>query len=91
LLTPVHPFAPLSLATVRTLGEQPELIAKLQRYTCPFDMSGHPTTTLPGGFSAEGLPVGFQLVAAELAEATLIRAGAAFQGVTSWHRRRPIA
>jgi amidase len=89
LLIPVHPFAPLTLATIRTLGEQPDLIAKLQRYTCPFDMTGHPTITLPGGFSETGLPIAFQLAAAYLGEATLVRAGAAFQDVTSWHRRRP--
>lgn len=89
LLTPVHPFAPLSLAMIRTLGEQPELIACLQRYTCPFNLSGHPTLTLPGGFSEAGLPIGFQLVAGHLAEPTLVRAGAAFQGVTSWHHRHP--
>jgi amidase len=89
LLTPVHPFAPLTLATIRTLGEQPELISKLQRYTCPFDMTGSPTITLPGGFTDEGLPIGFQLVGADLTEATLVRAGAAFQGITPWHRRHP--
>ncbi len=89
LLIPVHPFVPLTLDTIRTLGEQPELIAKLQRYTCPFDMTGSPTITLPGGFSEAGLPIAFQLVAADLGEAILIRAAAAFQGVTSWHRRHP--
>jgi amidase len=89
LLIPVHPFPPLTLATIRTLGEQPELIAKLQRYTCPFDMSGHPTITLPGGSSAAGLPIAFQLVAAHLNEAMLVGAGATFQRVTSWHRRHP--
>ena len=89
LLTPVHPFPPLTLAMIRTLGEQPDLIAGLQRYTCPFDMTGHPTITLPGGFSAAGLPIAFQLVAANLDEAMLVRAGAAFQRVTSWHRRHP--
>jgi amidase len=88
-MIPVHPFAPITLATIRTLGEQSDLIAKLQRYTCPFDMTGHPTITLPGGFSETGLPIAFQLVAAHLGEATLVRAGAAFQGVTSWHRCRP--
>jgi amidase len=90
LLIPVHPFPPLTLAMIRTLGEQPELIARLQKYTCPFNMTGHPTITLPGGFSAAGLPIAFQLVAANLDEATLIRAGAAFQRVTSWHRRHPM-
>ncbi len=89
LLIPVHPFQPLTLAMIRTLGEQPELIARLQEYTCPFNMTGHPTITLPGGFSAAGLPIAFQLVAADLDEAMLVRAGAAFQRVTSWHRRHP--
>ena len=89
LLTPVHPFPPLTLAMIRTLGEQPELIAGLQQYTCAFDMTGHPTITLPGGFSTAGLPIAFQLVAANLAEATLVRAGAAFQRTTSWHQRHP--
>jgi amidase len=89
LLLPVHPFPPLTLAMIKTLGEQPELIARLQEYTCPFNMTGHPTITLPGGFSATGLPIAFQLVAAHLDEAVLIRAGAAFQRVTSWHRRHP--
>ena len=89
LLIPVHPFPPLTLAMIRTLGEQPDLIARLQEYTCPFNMTGHPTITLPGGFSATGMPIAFQLVAENLDEATLIRAGAAFQRATSWHRRHP--
>jgi amidase len=89
LLAPVQPFAPLTLAQIRTLGAQPDLIAGLQRYTCPFNMSGHPTLTLPGGFTAEGMPVGFQLVAAQWREDVLVRAGAAFQARTAWHRRHP--
>ncbi|NSX06101.1 amidase [Cupriavidus gilardii] len=90
LLTPVHPYAPLSLAAVRTLGEQPALIAGLQRYTCPFNLTGHPTITLPGGLSQQGLPIGFQLVAPHLGEAMLVRAGAALQGATDWHRQHPV-
>jgi amidase len=90
LLTPVQPFAPLTLARIQTLGDQPGLIAMLQRYTCPFDMSGHPTLTLPGGFTQEGMPIGFQLVAGHLGEPGLARAGAAFQAVSAWHRRHPV-
>jgi amidase len=85
LLTPVQPFAPLSLATIRTLGEQPRLILKLQRYTAPFDMTGSPTITLPGG-----LPIGIQLIARHYDELSLVRAGMAFQGATVWQRQHPI-
>ena len=90
VLTPVQPFAPLTLKTIATLGEQPELIAKLQRYTCPFDMSGHPTLAFPGGFSTEGAPIGLQLVSASFDESNLFSLGAAFQSVTDWHRRHPV-
>jgi amidase len=54
-------------------------------------MTGHPTITLPGGLTEAGLPMAFQLVAADLGEAMLVRAGAAYQGVTTWHQRHPIA
>jgi len=90
LLIPVHPFAPLNLASIRTLGEQPQLILDLQRFTVPFDMVGNPAITLPGGFARSGLPIGFQLVARHLQEASLVRAGIAFQGATNWHERYPI-
>lgn len=89
LLCPAHPFAPLSLAAIGTMGEQPELIAALQRYTVPFDMTGNPTITLPGGWDEKGLPIGFQLVAAHERDELAIRAAIAFQQVTDWHRRHP--
>lgn len=89
LLTPVQPMAPLSLEEVGVMGERPELIAKLARYTYPFDATGHPTLTFPGGFSNIGLPIGLQLVAQKRLEATLLKAGAAFQRATDWHRCHP--
>lgn len=90
LLAPVHPFQPLSLADIRTLGEQPELIAKLQCYTAPFNLTGSPTITLPGGFTDTGLPTGFQLIGRHLDETTLIRAGTAYQSATDLHMRHPV-
>jgi amidase len=50
-------------------------------------LTGHPTVTLPGGFSDEEMPIGFQLAGRD--EGTLIRAGMAFQSITNWHRRHP--
>jgi amidase len=87
LLMPVQPFGPLTLDAIHRLGSQPDLIAKLQRYTAPFDMTGHPTVTLPGGFSDDGMPIGFQLAGRD--EGILIQAAAAFQHETNWHRRHP--
>ena len=91
MLTPVQPFAPLSLAEIKTLGGQPDLILQLQRYTAPSDLTGSPTITLPGGFTGAGLPIGIQLTAPHLHEARLCTTAAVFQGVTAWHRRHPAA
>lgn len=88
-LLPAQPFAPLSLADLQSLGVRAELVAKLQRYTCVFNMTGHPTLSLPGGLDPAGRPVGLQLVGRRLGEPTLLRAGLAFQGVTTHHRARP--
>jgi amidase len=88
LLVPVQPFGPITSRQISTLGANRDLILKLQRYTAPFNLTGHPTVTLPGGFSAAGLPIGFQLVGRE--ETRLIRAAVAFQHVTPWHRRHPL-
>lgn len=89
LLLPVQPFAPLTLDAIRILGDQPALISQLQRYTAPFDLTGHPTVTLPGGYNESGLPIGFQLAGRD--EGKLIQAAMAFQRETHWHRRHPIS
>jgi amidase len=59
------------------------------RFTAPLNMSGHPTLTLPGGKTAEGVPIGFQIVGRPMEEAVILRAGHAFQKATDWHTRRP--
>jgi amidase len=59
------------------------------RFTAPFDMSGHPTLTLPGGMTRGGMPVGFQIVSRAFDEAAILGAGHTYQLATAWHRRRP--
>ena len=88
LLVPVQPFAPLTLDEISILGRQPDLILKLQRYTAPFDLTGHPTVTLPGGFTERDMPIGLQLAGRD--EPTLLRLAEAFQRETPWHRRHPL-
>ena len=89
LLIPAQPMASPTVAQMAALGSDPAGFARLVRFTAPFDMSGHPTITLPAGFTRQGTPVAIQLVAARLEEARLVRAGMAFQRVTHWHRGRP--
>jgi aspartyl-tRNA(Asn)/glutamyl-tRNA(Gln) amidotransferase subunit A len=59
------------------------------RFTLPFNLTGQPALSIPSGFSAGGLPIGAQLVAAHFNEPTLLRLGHAYQRATDWHTRRP--
>ena len=89
LAIPAQYAASPTTATMATLGQDEGAIEKLLRFTAPFDMTGSPTITLPGGFTAKGLPLAFQLVSRHMEEDLLLRAGHAFQQATDWHRRRP--
>ena len=89
LLIPAQAFASPTTAEMAILGEDPDKLASLLRYTCPFDASGSPTITLPCGFTQAGTPVAFQFVAPHFQEEMLFRAGHAYQGATDWHRHHP--
>jgi aspartyl-tRNA(Asn)/glutamyl-tRNA(Gln) amidotransferase subunit A len=58
-------------------------------FTYPFNLTGQPALVVPAGWSATGLPVGLQIVGRLYDEATVLRAGAAFEAVQPWAQRRP--
>lgn len=89
LIIPAQYAASPTTATMATLGEDPNALEMLLRFTAPFDVTGSPTITLPGGFTAKGLPIAFQLVSRHMEEDLLLQAGHAFQLATDWHKRRP--
>ena len=53
------------------------------------NLAGLPGLFLPCGIASNGLPVGIQIVAPRLGEATLAAIGARYQRVTAHHRRVP--
>ncbi len=89
MLIPAQPVAGPSVAQMTTLGQVPEQLAAMLRYTAPFDFSGHPTLTVPAGFTAKGLPVAVQFVGNLFDESAICRAGRAFQFATRWHLKHP--
>ncbi|MDP6604099.1 MAG: amidase family protein, partial [Rhodospirillales bacterium] len=56
-----------------------EFLRSFGHCTRPFDYLGLPALAIPFGFTGEGLPCGFQLVGRPFDEATLFRAGRAFE------------
>lgn len=89
LLLPVQGLSGPTMADILAAAESALGIENLLRYSCPFNMTGQPTITLPAGATAAGRPVGVQLVGRHLDEVLLCRAGHALQIATDWHRRRP--
>jgi amidase len=89
LLVPTIPVTVPTVQTMASKGHDLVFMGEMVRFTMPFDLTGSPTITLPCGFSADGLPLGFQLVGPHLSEDLLCRAGHAFQQATDWHRRHP--
>jgi Asp-tRNA(Asn)/Glu-tRNA(Gln) amidotransferase A subunit family amidase len=60
----------------------------LSRNTSPANRTGLPAISLPCGFAA-GLPVGLVLIGRPFEEEALLRAAAAYEATTEWHRTVP--
>ncbi len=89
LLVPVMATAAWPLDRLAATGRDPERVAARLRYTAPFDLSGHPTLTLPGGMTRDGVPTGFQIVSRAFDEVEILAAGHAYQQASGWHLRHP--
>ncbi len=80
---------PHGAKTVVVDGEEMGVLTGLTRFSRVFNLTGLPAISLPCGFTADGLPIGLQLVGAPFDEATVLRAAYAYEQASEWHRRRP--
>ncbi len=89
LLTPVvnGPPPPLGYLSDPTQGLF-RTIAMLQ-YTAQFNVTGQPAVSLPLQWSADGLPMGVQLVAAYGREDLLVRLASQLEAAAPWRGRHP--
>jgi aspartyl-tRNA(Asn)/glutamyl-tRNA(Gln) amidotransferase subunit A len=58
-------------------------------FTYPFNVTGQPAASVPCGFTADGLPVGLQIVGRRFADVAVLQAAAAFERLRPWADRRP--
>ena len=93
LVTPTTPIvaARIGEEMVRYGGVEESILSAMIRCTAPFNATGLPALSLPCGFTRAGLPVGLQIVGRPFDEATVLRAGHAYEQATEWHERTPPA
>jgi amidase len=93
LLTPTVPEPPPPLGTFKPDPDAPVVAgmraSMFAAFTSPFNMSGQPAISLPLHWSADGLPLGMQLVAPYLREDLLLRVAAQLEEAQPWADRRP--
>ena len=84
------------LITASAPGEAPRIdevpkwaMLEKPNFTMPFNVTGLPALSVCTGYGQGGLPVSMQIVGKPFAEATVFRAGHAYEMATSWRARRP--
>jgi aspartyl-tRNA(Asn)/glutamyl-tRNA(Gln) amidotransferase subunit A len=77
------------LSVNRFDDKAPGALSTLIHHGYPASVTGLPALSVPCGFSQDGLPIGFQLIGRPFDEDTLFQIGAAYEGVTPWHSRKP--
>ena len=85
LLTPVAPTPAFALGE-KTADPLQMYLSDI--YTIPVNLAGTCAMSLPCGFSAEGLPIGLQLIGKPCDEATMLRTAHAFEQATEWHKKK---
>jgi aspartyl-tRNA(Asn)/glutamyl-tRNA(Gln) amidotransferase subunit A len=91
LLTPTvacPPF-PVGLDNATEIAGRPVPDWAWTPYTFPFNLTGQPAASVPCGFTADGLPVGLQIVGRRFDDATVLRAAAAWEAAHPWAPGRP--
>jgi len=81
------PTAPVTAPSFQTVLDPNFPFARSNM--APFNMTGLPALALPCGFAPNGLPISLQLAGRPFDEATVLRAGQAYEQATDWHLHRP--
>jgi len=93
LLTPVAAEPPPLLGDVHGTADDPfrglERAIPFAVFTGGFNVTGQPAMSVPLWWSADGLPIGVQLVADQYREDLLVRVAAQLEAARPWADRRP--
>jgi Asp-tRNA(Asn)/Glu-tRNA(Gln) amidotransferase A subunit family amidase len=91
LLTPtmtLPPF-PVGIDFPPEVGGQPVTGMQWTAFTFPFNLTGDPAASVPAGWTADGLPIGLQIVGPRWQDGRVLRASAALEAIQPWAALRP--
>ena len=86
----VSPTSPTTAFPIGAKADDPLAMYLNDIFTIPANLAGVPAISVPGGLDAAGLPIGVQLTAPALGEATLLRAAAALEAELELDLRPPL-
>lgn len=86
----LSPTSPTPAYRIGELIDDPLQMYLNDIYTIGANLAGIPGISIPAGFSAEGLPIGIQLLAPAYGEEKLLRAAKMFEAVTDYHQQHPV-
>jgi aspartyl-tRNA(Asn)/glutamyl-tRNA(Gln) amidotransferase subunit A len=83
----VTPTSPKPAAPLEGYNPMPTLTGP--SFTGPFNLTGLPAISIPGGFTQAGLPIGLQIAGKPFDEPTVLRVAYTYQQAARWFERRP--
>lgn len=89
LLTPTLAVLPFEAGRLAPADMGDAYWTEWTPFSYPFNLTQQPAISVPCGFSKSGLPIGLQLVGPMHRDDLVLRAAAAYEAATDWHRQRP--
>ncbi len=83
----VSPTSPTTAFEVGSKAQDPLAMYLCDICTIPSNLAGHPAISVPIGMDEAGLPIGFQILAPALGEATMFRTAAEVERLASFDAR----
>ncbi len=81
LLTPALPIPAFEAGLEQPPGDDPDRWVNWTPFSYPFNLSQQPAASVPCGLTAAGLPAGLQIVGPSHADALVLRASRAYEGL----------
>jgi len=83
------PTSPTPAFRIGERVEDPLQMYLADVFTVSANLAGLPAISVPGGFTADRLPIGLQLTGRRFDEATLLRVADAYERETAWSKQPP--